>query len=249
MACEARRFRTSIIHCLDPRLRILAAVVFSVLMVSIDRFATLETGLAIGIVLVMAARLPAVTVMKRLAMLNVFMALLSAVLPLTTPGTAVAQWGPLTFSREGTLQACSIALKSNAIVLALTALVGTIEMVTLGHALQHLWVPRKLVHLFLLTVRYIDVFRGEYQRLARAMKVRGFRPRADGHSLRALGYLVGMLLVRSLDRSERILAAMKCRGFRGRFFLLDHFTFARRDLVFAATCAAACAALIWMEMS
>jgi len=30
-----------------------------------------------------------------------------------------------------------------------------------------------------------------------------------------------MLLVRSLDRSRRILAAMRCRGFHGRLYLLD----------------------------
>jgi cobalt/nickel transport system permease protein len=49
-----------------------------------------------------------------------------------------------------------------------------------------------------------------------------------------LGYLVGMLLVRSLDRSERIVRAMKCRGFRGRFYLLDHFHFSAGDVRFAA---------------
>ena len=47
----------------------------------------------------------------------------------------------------------------------------------------------------------------------------------NGHSYRTFGYLVGMLLVRSFDRSERVLAAMKCRGFRGQYWLLDHFSF------------------------
>jgi cobalt/nickel transport system permease protein len=42
-----------------------------------------------------------------------------------------------------------------------------------------------------------------------------------------------MLLVRTLERSERIAAAMKCRGFHGRFYLLDHFAMRRRDWVFA----------------
>ena len=55
------------------------------------------------------------------------------------------------------------------------------------------------------------------------------------HTYRAYGYLVGMLLVRSLDRSERIVAAMKCRGFRGRFYLLDHFAYSLHDLGFAVT--------------
>jgi cobalt/nickel transport system permease protein len=65
------------------------------------------------------------------------------------------------------------------------------------------------------------------------MRVRGFRSRTDLHTLRSLGHLVGMLLVHSFDRSERVWAAMKCRGFRGTFWLLDHFAYTRRDLVFA----------------
>jgi cobalt/nickel transport system permease protein len=107
----------------------------------------------------------------------------------------------------------------------------------LAHALHHLHLPEKLVHLMLFTVRYVEVLRREYGRLAAAMKARGFRPRMNRHTYRAYGYLVGMLLVRSLDRSERIVAAMKCRGFRGRFYLLDHFALARRDGWFAMVAA------------
>ena len=65
----------------------------------------------------------------------------------------------------------------------------------------------------LFMVRYFDVLGREYARLRAAMRVRCFRPAMNGHSYRMFGYLVGMLLVRSFDRSERVLAAMKCRGF------------------------------------
>ena len=54
----------------------------------------------------------------------------------------------------------------------------------------------------------------------------------DRHTYSSFGNLLGMLLVRGYDRSERILAAMKCRGFQGRFYLLDHFCFQARDVIF-----------------
>ncbi len=129
--------------------------------------------------------------------------------------------------------AVSADTRANAIVLALAVLVGSLDVTTLGHALHHLYLPEKLIHLLLFTVRYVGVLQREYGRLRAAMKVRGFRPRMSRHTYRSFGYLVGMLLVRSVDRSERIVAAMKCRGFRGRFFLLDHFAFTRRDLPLA----------------
>ena len=46
--------------------------------------------------------------------------------------------------------AATIALKANAAVLAVTALVGTMDAVTLGHALAHLYVPQRLAQLLLL---------------------------------------------------------------------------------------------------
>ncbi|MBN1257277.1 MAG: cobalt ECF transporter T component CbiQ, partial [Planctomycetes bacterium] len=47
------------------------------------------------------------------------------------------------------------------------------------------------------------------------------------------GYLVGILLVRSIARSERILAAMKCRGFNGKFYILTPFKCRQADLAFS----------------
>jgi cobalt/nickel transport system permease protein len=175
------------------------------------------------------------------------MILVLAVVPLSAGGDAVATWGPLSVSREGLWTALRIVLKGNAMVLAVAGLLGTLDMIAFGHALHHLYVPEKLTHLLLFTVRYVEVLEREYERLSAAMKLRGFRPGVNRHTWRTYGYLVGMLLVRSLDRSERIVAAMKCRGFRGHFYLLDHFTFTRRDAAFVATALAVLAALAFAE--
>jgi cobalt/nickel transport system permease protein len=109
-------------------------------------------------------------------------------------------------------------------------------------------VPDKLTHLLLFTVRYLDVLHREYLRLWAAMKTRGFRPRVNRHTYRSYSYLVGMLLVRSFDRSERVVAAMKCRGFRGRFYLLDHFALSRSDLPFCIASSVVLLVLILLEV-
>jgi cobalt/nickel transport system permease protein len=188
-------------------------------------------------------------VFKRLVPLNLFLLLLSALLPLTIGNSALASFGPLGYNVEGLVLAARIALKANAIVLMITVLLGRLSVVTMGHALDHLRVPNKLVHLLLFTVRYFDVLGGEYARLAAAMKMRGFRPRMNRHTYRTYGYLAGMLLVRGLERSERIVAAMKCRGFKGRFHLLDHFAFSPADAWFAAASGLILAALAILEWS
>jgi cobalt/nickel transport system permease protein len=72
-----------------------------------------------------------------------------------------------------------------------------------------------------------------------ALKIRSFRPKTGMHTYRTYAYLVGMLLVRSYDRSERIQNAMLCRGFRGRFYdireyYLKPFDYAMIFMVFLA---------------
>jgi len=249
LVCETFFLGDSFVHRLDPRVRIVVAFAFSVVMALAHRFHVLAAGLGLAVCGALVARLPFRAVLKRMLALNLFMLALFVALACTMAGPALVRIGPVALSREGALRAAVIALKSNAIVLGLTVLLSTMEVVSLGHALTHLRVPQKLTQLFSFTVRYIDLLHHEYLRLVQAMKVRCFRPRMNRHTYRSLGYLVGMLLVRSLDRSERILAAMKCRGFRGRLYVLDHFALARRDVVFGVASLLVLLMLAWAGWS
>jgi len=234
----------AVLDRVDPRLRIVVALSLSVVVALADRFAVLGAALAAVLVaFVLSGQSPAV--LRRLLPLNVVMLVLLVMLPMTTAGLAVLEIGPVTFSREGCLLAAALAIKGNTIVLALLSLLGTLDAVTLGHAMSHLRLPDKLTRLMLFTVRYLDVLHREYRRLRWAMKVRAFRPGMNRHTYRSLGYLAGMLLVRSFDRSERIVAAMKCRGFAGRFYVLHHFHFTRYDWPFAAVSIVVVLLLVW----
>jgi cobalt/nickel transport system permease protein len=237
----------SIIDRIDPRVRIIAATVFVGLAAVANRFPTLGTTLAVALLTILLTRLNPAVVLGRILPINLVMLFLVLVLPWTMGRTPLFSVGTFSYTREGLLLAILIALKGNAILLTLIVLLGTLDTTTLGHALSHLRVPDKLIHLLLFTVRYLDVLHREYLRMAAAMKVRAFRPRMNMHTYATYGHLVGMLLVRSLDRSERILAAMKCRGFRGRFFLLDHFAASRRDIWFAVVSSSIAALLVAVE--
>lgn len=219
---------------LDPRARILAAVGFALLVAALHHWLPLTLALLGAVGVMVAGRLPFGQTLRRMVMMDGFIVIMLLMLPFTVPGEALfTLWG-LTASVQGLHQALVIALKANAVVLCLMTLVGSMEPSTLGHALARLKAPERLIHLMLFTVRYIDVIHQEYQRLRIAMKARGFRPRNSLHTYRTYGYLIGMLLVRALERSERILDAMKCRGFTGRLPLLDQFAYRRLDRIAGA---------------
>jgi cobalt/nickel transport system permease protein len=220
----------------DPRARIIFAFVFTLIVAISASVSSLLLAIAAGLLLVAVARIAPGDLFRRLLPLEIL--LVAMAMLLTVPR----------FSHESLRLAAVIGLKTNAAVLAVIALVGTMDAVTLGHALAHLYVPQRLAQLLLFMVRYFDVLGREYSRLRAAMRVRCFRPRMNGHSYRTYGYLIGMLLVRSFDRSERVLAAMKCRGFRGHYYMLDHFAFiTRRDVPFCAGMILLSAVLLGLE--
>ena len=235
------------VHSIDPRVRVIVMVAFAVVVVSLNEFAVLGVALVLALLIAVSFHLPLVRTAKRVATMDAFIVFMLFMLPFTVPGEEMFRLGDLVASWEGFWQALEIAIKANAIVLALLALVGSMEATTLGHALRRLWVPEKLVQLLFFTVRYIEVLGQEYQRLRLAMKARAFRQRNSLHTWRSVGYLLGMLLVRSLERSERILGAMKCRGYTGRLYALDTLSLRQADIVFAGASAAAFVILLWMQ--
>lgn len=239
--------QTSCIHRLDPRGRLAAVVLFAFLVVSFERWASLGWAVvAAGVPLALAGGLSRRT-LGRLSEANLFVAFLVLLVPLSTPGAPLVRLGVLCWSREGVQLACRIGVRANAVLLACCALIATLDPGRLGAAMTGLGVPSKLAHVFLFMVRYVEVIHLEYERLRSAMRLRGFRPRCDLHSLRSLGYLIGMLLIRSMDRADRVCDAMKCRGFRGRFHLLEPLRTTRRDAVFLLASFGAMLGLGWIE--
>lgn len=234
---------------IEPRARILAALAFAVVTVACDQIAVLVAALGLAFGLLAASGLDRRRTLRRMAAMDTFILFMLVLLPFTVPGEPVfSLWG-WPASREGIGLAIRILLTANAVILALMALVGTLEPVSFGHALHHLKVPARLVHLMLFTIRYIDVLHQEYRRLRQAMKARGFRPKASTHVYRSFGYLVGMMLVRAMERSERILAAMKCRGFTGQLHFIDETVLTRRDWLFLASSGAVLLALAIAELA
>ncbi|HMO50350.1 MAG TPA: energy-coupling factor transporter transmembrane component T [Kiritimatiellia bacterium] len=217
------------IHRLDPRARLIAALVLAGAVISVDDPASLLTGVGMALGLLIMARFTWRHLWIRLSTLAGLVVMLALFLPMRfhlVPEPA------LTYAPELLPEALRIAARASAAAMLMMALVGTIEPTALGHALIHLRVPGKIVQLYSFAIRYFDMLRRELQTLHTAMLARGFRPSASRRALIGYGHLIGGLMVRSLDRSERTLRAMKCRGYRGEFYLFEHFHYRTPDLVF-----------------
>lgn len=220
----------SIIHGLDPRVKIIVVTLFSVVVATSSRFLALLPALAISLFLLTMAKLPIKKVFYRLLLVNGLILFLWLVLPFTYNGHKLFTIGPFIATKEGILLAGQITVKSNSILLSMIALLSTTQIFSLGHAMGQLHFPDKITHLFLFTFRYIHVIYQEYHRLINAMKMRGFVPRTNMHTYKSYAYLVGMLLVKSYDRAERIHKAMLCRGFNKKYHSLTRFSLKMGDI-------------------
>lgn len=231
---QALKHQASWIDNLDARVRVVCSALFALVVVSSQQFLPALLGLLLAFILVKASKLNIKRTLRRVVAMDFFMLTLICVLPFTTPGESMFTVFGLSASWQGLSHALLITIKANAVLLVLFSLVATMSASTLGHALAHLKVPDKLVHLMLFMVRYLDVISTEYKKMRRAMQARAFVMGTNRHTWKSIGYLFGMLLIRSVERAERIADAMKCRGFCGRFYLNDKMKIGQEDVIFAS---------------
>ena len=240
--------RPSPMQSIDPRVRVALAFLCALCLAPLHDFTACTLGMVLGLVLLVMAKAPPAALLKRLCAVNVFILFLWCITPWTTPGQVVAQWGMFRFTAEGVELSLLVTLKSNAIVLIFLAMVATLETPATGHALEQLHCPHKLAFLFLFTERYIHVLNEEWHGLTVAATLRGFRIRWDLHTGRTIGSMLGLLLVRSNARAQRVREAMLLRGFNGHFHSVVTFRTRPADYVFTAFVAGALALILFTEI-
>ncbi|MCK4326130.1 cobalt ECF transporter T component CbiQ [bacterium] len=220
---------TSFLHRLDPRVKIISILIYSIF-VAVERSCLpLFYASLLPLLFLFICRLNFRDLGKRIVVVNGFILLLWFFLPFSYPGEKLFSMGFLSASREGIHYCLLITWKCNLILLTTLLLLATSSILNLVHALHHLKLPEKLVQLFYFSYRYIPVIHTEYMTLGQAMKVRAFKAGNNIHTYRSIGYLVGMLLLRAYERSQAIYHAMTVRGFQGTFWTFHHFHWKKAD--------------------
>jgi cobalt/nickel transport system permease protein len=230
---------SSFIHQLDPRTKTLVAFLF-ILIVSLTPFGSWLAYVFLYGFLGTAAILSGVGLrfLLRRSFIAIPFALAAVTLPFTVPGETLITlplFGGLTVTTEGTVRFVSIVIKSWISVQAAILLVTVTPFPDLLWGLRALWVPGQLVAIIGFAYRYLFVLSDEAVRLIRARTARSAstgRKRSGGSLYwrgKVAGRMVGSLMLRSIERSERIHQAMLARGYAGRVLTLSHPKMRRLD--------------------
>ncbi|MEN6437352.1 MAG: cobalt ECF transporter T component CbiQ [Syntrophobacter sp.] len=234
-AIDAQAGSASTFHDWDPRIKLVSLMFFIFCVASINRLPLAGLSLLAALLAVCFARVPFRRPLLRLRAMSVFLGMMLVVMPLTVParsGDTLFVFDGLSFlqfNARGLLLASVIALKASAIAMLVEPLLGTAPFPTTVQALASLRVPPMVCQMILLAHRYIYVFQNEAARMKTGMGARGFRASTTLETVRTVGNFLGMLLVRSFERTQRVYDAMLSRGYSGNLPVRMEFVARKKD--------------------
>jgi cobalt/nickel transport system permease protein len=223
------------IHHFDPRAKIVSFTLLIFSFVFVNDIGIALLGFLFSLFILLISGLPLGFALKRIRMVSFFLFPLLLIMPLTVEGTELINIAGVPVSIEGLAYASLIIIRAlAAVTLSITMLATTRFDMTIK-ALYALRVPGILVQMLMFTYRYIFVIMDEFSRMWESMECKGFTLKANYHGLSIFGNLLGMLIIKSYDRTNRVYQAMVSKGYTGRPMTLINLRMSTKDYVLS-TC-------------
>mgnify|MGYP001293059686 CR=1 FL=1 len=220
----------------DPRAALAAFAIAAGVIVALAGVPTAAVALALAAVAAWLAG----SSLRRMAMRLLAVALAFA--PLAALTSILA-------GGDGLIWAGLVALKALAIAAAALAVGAVTAPDRLAWAARRFGLPRTVARIGQVAWQFQGVVASEFTRTQTAAAARGFRPGANGRSLRTFGSLLAALAARSMNRAHRLAAAAHCRGGFGELRLLREPAWQRRDTAIVAAVLAASAAALAVDVA
>jgi cobalt/nickel transport system permease protein len=220
----------TVIHQFDPRAKLMVTLFYILTVVSYSKYDLL--GLLplflYPVVVISLAELPLRYLLGRLFIAAPFVLFVGIFNPIFDH-TLLFHVNGITVS-GGWLSLLTLLAKFGLTVMAALILIAISGMNEIGSALLRIRIPRVFVIQLLFMYRYVSVLMEETGKSIQAYQLR--RGAEYGISYKVWGSLVGQLLLRTIDRAQRIYQAMLCRGFHGEFHVWQRKKAGTGDVVY-----------------
>ncbi|MFC1523886.1 cobalt ECF transporter T component CbiQ [Thermodesulfobacteriota bacterium] len=218
------------VHRLDPRAKLITSAVFILSVVSFGKYeiSGMLPFFLFPVCLAASGNIPIDYILKKIVLVAPFAFFIGIFNPffdqkiIYSIGTVSISGGWLSFT--------SILLRFLLTVSAALILIAVSGFREICLALEKLHTPRAFAIQLLFLYRYIFVLISEAGRMIRARSLRTFHTRGMGVTV--AGSMIGHLLIRTLNRAQRIHMAMLCRGFDGEIRLMRTLSFTTTDWLF-----------------
>ena len=221
--------KDTLIHSFNPVIKLIVSLIYIFVIISFDNYSPARLIPFIFYIFIVSS----------LAEVSVFHLLkLSAVsLPLII---GIGILNPF-FNREiayyigsvpisfGMLSFFTLFFKSILTVLSGLLLVATTGINDLGVAFRKVGLPKIFTVQIMLTYRYITVLMEEVNRTLTAYSLRANKKKIN---YKSFGSLAGNILLRTIDRSQKIYEAMCLRGFEGEYRTANNISVQSKDFLY-----------------
>lgn len=199
------------VHRLHPAVKIIVTVIYIICVVSLERHALgrLMPFLIYPAVVMAAADIPYRMILPRAAAALPF-CVFAGVSNLIIEREPWARLGALTLT-AGEMSFLVLLARTVLCVSAVLILVAVTPFSELTAQLRRMHVPALFVRLFEMIYRYISVLAEEASTMLTSYRLRAGG--AQWPEIKYFGAFTGQLLLRSVDRAERVYHAMLCRGY------------------------------------
>ncbi|EKD88301.1 MAG: hypothetical protein ACD_34C00619G0001 [uncultured bacterium] len=234
---EIYQHQISPLHFLNTRVKTIFTLVF-ILCVSLSPSGTWPAYILFLTILTAGLILSRLSINRILLRSLISLPFILAAFPLLFTGSEpryqliISDQIILEISQPGAIRLLSIAIKSWMSLMAAILLSSTTRFEDMLTALRATGFPKLIVSILSLMWRYLSLMIDEARSLSRARDSRSAGQTNKGTlAWRAgvTGKMVGNLLLRSLERSERVFAAMSARGYTGEPVYRSSRPFTRRD--------------------
>ena len=219
----------SIIHKMDPRMKIIASILYIITLFVASR----PLGLAIGILMVVLmytvskiswkmvvkSLKPVVPIILFTGLLNLFF--------FTGPSEPLIHWGFIHVYREGIAMAVLMSIRIMCLIAGTSLLTYTTSPIELTDAIEVLMGPLKrfkvpvheIAMMMTIALRFIPTLIEETDKIMNAQKARGADMESGGliQRAKALIPILIPLFVSAFRRADELALAMECRCYRGSY--------------------------------
>lgn len=216
---------TSFLHKLDPRIKIVATMIFIVAIFfahSLASYALVTAFVALSFAI---SRLPVKFILKSLKPLWVIIIFTMGVHIFTTPGDVLWQYGIFHITKEGLYQGALMTARLVFLIVFSSLLTYTTSPIVLTDGIEHLLNPFKrigvpaheLAMMMTIALRFIPTLLEETDRIMKAQMSRGADFSSGNIMKRAKNMLPILipLFISSFRRADELALAMEARCYRG----------------------------------
>ena len=215
----------SVIHKIDPRVKILLIIAYIVFLFVANNFVSLGFMVLVTVAIVLLTRIPAFLYFKGLKAI-MFIILFTSVLNMFYgSGEPIWQWGFLKITLNGISNAVFISIRIVALIFISCVLTYTTSPTDLTDALERLMKPLTVFHIkvheiammMTIALRFVPTLLEETDKIMNAQKARGANMDSGGliKRVKAMMPVLVPLLVSSFNRAYELAVAMECRCYRG----------------------------------